>query len=130
MDAVTKNLALLVGRIFIAGIFLWDAVYILRFPQPTAGYMESFGVPGILWPLAAAFQLVGGILIVIGWMTQPVALAFVGYTVLTAVIFHRDLGNDIELLHFGKDFAIGGGFLFLFATGPGTLSVDGRRGQR
>lgn len=130
MDTATKNLALLVGRVFIAGIFLWDAAYILRFPEPTAGYMESFGVPGMLWPVAAAFQMIGGILIIVGWMTQPLALAFVGFTILTAVIFHRDLGNDVELLHFGKDLAIAGGFLFLFTAGPGAISIDGWRGRR
>jgi putative oxidoreductase len=130
MDAATKNLALLVGRIFIAGLFIWDATVMLRFPEATVAYMENFGLPGMLWPLAAAFQLVGGVLIVIGLMTQPTALAFAGFTIITAVIFHRDFGDGSEILHFGKDFAMAGGFLFLFASGAGSLSFDAWRGRR
>jgi CHAD domain-containing protein len=36
----------------------------------------------------------------------------------------------VEILHFGKDFAMAGGFLFLFASGAGSLSFDAWRGRR
>ena len=125
-----KALALLVGRIFIAGIFIWDATGMVRFWDGTVAYMESYGLPGALLPLAALFQFAGGVLIVIGLLTRPTALAFAGYCVVTALIFHNNLGDSGEVIQFGKDFAIAGGFLFLTAAGAGDWSLDARIGER
>ncbi|MEX0853503.1 MAG: DoxX family protein [Bauldia sp.] len=127
MDAL-KALALLVGRIFIAGIFLWDATVMVRFWDSTVSYMEAFGLPGGLLPLAALFQFVGGALVVLGLITRPTALAFAGYCLMTALIFHNNLGDSGEVIHFGKDFAMAGGFLFLVVAGPGDWSLDARIG--
>ena len=126
MDAL-RNLALLVGRVFIVAIFIWDGVGILRDYAGSVTYSESFGVPGIFLPLVVLLQIGGGILIVLGWWTRLVALAFAAFCVSTALLFHRNWSDLNEFLHFGKDFAIAGGFLFLFAEGPGNWSADARR---
>ena len=36
---------------------------------------------------------------------------------LTAVVFHRDFADVNELIQFGKDLGLAGGFLFLAAGG-------------
>ena len=47
------------------------------------------------------------------------------------MIFHADVGDTNQLIHFAKNIAIAGGFLFLAAGGPGALSLDeARRGRR
>jgi putative oxidoreductase len=126
MDTL-RNLALLVGRVFVAGVFIYDAMLLVRYQADNVAFMEGFGVPGImLWP-TAAFQFLGGILIILGFWTRLVALAFAGFCVLTALTFHRNFGDTNEIIQFGKDFAIAGGFLFLFAEGPGNWSADARR---
>lgn len=123
-----RNLALLVGRIFIAAIFIYDATLIARFPGDNLGYIESFGVPGfLLWP-TALFQFVGGILIVLGLLTRLTALGLAGFCLLTALIFHRNAADVMETIQFGKDFGLAGGFLFLVAGGAGGWSVDARLG--
>lgn len=123
MDAL-RNLALLVGRIFIAAIFIYDATLLARFPESNLAYMERFGVPGfMLWP-TAAFQFIGGLMIVAGLATRLVALGFAGFCLLTALTFHRNLADLTELIHFGKDFGLAGGFLFLVAGGAGAWSLD------
>jgi putative oxidoreductase len=119
-----RNLALLIGRVLIAALFIYDATVIARFPDATLQYMERFGVPGILlWP-AAAFQFVGGLLIIAGLATRVVALGIAGFCAMTALLFHHDFANGGEVLHFGKDFALAGGFLVLAASGAGALSLD------
>lgn len=122
------NLALLISRIFIAGLFIWDGTVILRNIDGTVAYMDNFGVPGFLLPLVVAFQIVGGILIVLGWFTRLVALLFAGFAVMTALFFHLDFASQSEATHFAKDIAISGGFLALFAAGAGGWSIDARRG--
>ncbi len=128
MDAA-KALALLVGRIFIVGIFIWDATLMVRSQESTIAYMEAFGVPGGLMPVAAFFQFAGGILVVLGLLTRPVALAFAGYCLLTAFIFHNNFGATGEIIQFGKDFAMAGGFLILLGSGAGGWSLDARIGR-
>jgi len=121
------NLALLVSRIFIAGLFIWDGTVILRNIEGTVAYMDGFGVPGFLVPLVVGFQIVGGILILLGWFTRIVALLFAGFALMTALFFHTDFASQAEATHFAKDIAISGGFLALFAAGAGAWSIDARR---
>lgn len=120
-----SNLSLLVGRILMVGIFVWDAIFILRQPEGTASFMVAFGLPGGLWPLVAAFQLIGGALIVLGWQARLGALAFAAFCAATAFVFHGNFGDTNQTLHFGKDLALAGGFLILAAVGPGGWSMAG-----
>jgi putative oxidoreductase len=125
-----RDLALFVGRVFIAGIFIYDGIGILQHYAGSVAYAESFGIPGILMPLVVLLQIGGGVLILLGWWTRLVALAFAAFCVATAVFFHRDWSDFNELLHFGKDFGLAGGFLFLAAAGAGRWSADGYRASR
>ena len=75
-------------------------------------------------PLAIAVEVLGGLLILLGYFTRPAALVLAGFCVATAVLFHTRLGVRNELLHFEKDLAIAGGLLVLFAHGGGRWSLD------
>src|SRR3546814_5844261 len=76
--------------------------------------MDSVGGPGALLPLVIALELGGGIAIVLGLFTRPIALLIAGFSIASALLFHSasDQVNQIMLM---KDFAIAGGFLFLVA---------------
>ena len=126
MDA-TANLALLAGRICLAGLFIYDASVMARSWEQTAAYMTDYGLPTLLLPFAALFQFVGGVFLVLGHWTRLTALAFAGFAAMTALIFHFPDGNTIQ---FGKDIAIAGGFLVLAAAGGGRWSADAYREGR
>lgn len=115
---------MLVGRVLMSGLFLWDGVILLRAPGPAADYMAAHGVPGWLLPAVVLLQLGGGLSVLVGWQTRIAAFAFAGFSLLTAAIFHADPADPNQLIHFAKDIAIAGGFLFLAAGGPGALSID------
>jgi putative oxidoreductase len=126
--ATPANLALFVGRIFIAAIFIYDAILIARFPAENHTFIQNFGVPGfLLWP-AALLQFIGGVLIVLGLFARLAALVLSAFCILTAIIFHRNLADVMEAVQFGKDFGLAGGFLFLAAAGAGAWSLDARLG--
>ena len=78
-------------------------------------------MPGMLLPLVILLELGGGLAILVGWQTRWVAYALAGFSVVAAIIFHSDLGND-----FMKNFAIAGGLLLLAVNGAGALSLDNR----
>lgn len=122
-----SDLPLLVGRLLLAAIFIkagWDKIWSY---QATAAYMTKGGVPGSLLPLVLITELVGGLLIVVGWQTRCVAVALAGFTLVAGLLFHWDPGNSGQVIHFYKNLAIAGGFLALFASGAGAYSLDGRR---
>jgi putative oxidoreductase len=114
------------GRVLLSLIFLWSSVSKITGYAGTQGYMAKFGVPGELLPLVILTELVGGLAILAGWQTRWAALALAGFCLLSAVLFHNELGDKAQLIQFLKNFGLAGGFLVLAASGPGALSVDER----
>jgi putative oxidoreductase len=95
--------------------------------EGTAAYMAKAGVPGALLPIVIAVEVLGGLLIVVGWQTRLVAVGLAIFTLLSAYFFHFDFGDRNQAIHFMKNLAIAGGFLVLAAGGAGVWSHDGRR---
>jgi putative oxidoreductase len=120
----------LVGRALLAAIFLHEAVSKLTAYSAALAYMRAFGVPGELLPFAIAVELGCGVLILCGYQTRAAALVLAAFCLATAVLFHRNLGDRNQLLHFEKDLAIAGGFLVLFAHGAGAWALDALRSVR
>jgi putative oxidoreductase len=101
-------------------------------------YLQAKGVPfvQIAAPLAVAVEAIGGVLLVVGFLTRPLAFAMAVYTIATAVLGH-DFWNVTDaalqrdlVIHFWKNVGIAGGFLLLFVTGAGAISVDAARAPR
>jgi putative oxidoreductase len=128
MNQTAKDAGNLTGRIFIAALFLMAGIGKLGAGYAgTQGYMESMGVPGILLPLVIALEIGGAILVLAGLWTRLAALALAGFTVVSAVLFHADFSDQMQMIMFMKNFAIAGGFLFLAVGGAGAWSIDARR---
>ncbi|TAK37976.1 MAG: DoxX family protein [Lysobacteraceae bacterium] len=120
----------LLGRLGLSLIFITSGWAKIGGYAATQGYMESAGVPGLLLPLVIALELGGGLAILAGVFTRWLSLAFAGFTVLAALLFHFDLADPVQSLLFWKNLAIAGGFLVLAANGPGALSLDGKLAAR
>ena len=114
----------LVGRVLLVAIFLPEAWVTIRGYGNAVAYVERFGIPGLLLPLAIALEIAAPILIAIGWYTRLAALALAAFSLLTAVVFHRDFSNANQELHFWKNLAMAGGFILLVANGAGAWSID------
>jgi putative oxidoreductase len=122
-----QNLADLAGRVLISAIFLVSGLGKMAGYAGTQGYMEAMGVPGVLLPLTIALEVGGAIAIIVGYRTRLAAFLLAGFCVLSALIFHRALGDQVQFIMFMKNLAIAGGFLLLVARGPGEWSLDARR---
>jgi putative oxidoreductase len=114
---------LAVGRLLLAGLFILEGWSKIRGYDAALAYMQRYGVPAVLLPAVIALELVGGIMIAVGWWTRLAALALAVFCVLAAVLFHANLADRNQLLHFEKDLAIAGGLLLLAVTGPGRWSI-------
>jgi putative oxidoreductase len=122
--------AALLGRFLLSAIFLHEAWAKLTGYAMATAYMQAFGVPTALLPLAIGFELGCGLLILVGYRTRIAALLLAGFCVATALLFHTRFGDRNQLLHFEKDVAIAGGFLVLVARGSGAWAIDAMRRSR
>jgi putative oxidoreductase len=123
----TQNTADLFGRILISLIFLLAGLQKIGGYEATQGYMAAMGVPGALLPLVIALEVGGAIAIILGYHTRLFAFLLAGFSVVSALIFHRALGDQMQFIMFMKNLAMAGGFLFLVARGAGDWSLDARR---
>lgn len=113
----------LVGRVLLSVIFIVAGYGKIGGYEGTAGYMQGMGIPGELLPLVILTELGGGIAILLGLFTRPVALALAGFCVISGLIFHGTPADQIMLM---KNIAMAGGFLVLAANGAGAWSLDAK----
>ena len=118
------NILDLVARILISALFLLNGVFKISNYDGTVGWMEGFGIPGILIIPAIILEIVGPILIMLGYKAK-IAAAFLGlFCIATAFIFHNDFSDQMPLGSFLKNIALAGGFLFIFINGTKNFSLD------
>jgi putative oxidoreductase len=116
----------LLGRILLGSLFLLSGLGKIGAPAATASYMTSAGVPGALLPLVIAVEVLGSIAIILGWRTRAVSLLMAGFSLATAVLFHNNWVDQIQMVMFLKNLSIAGGFLMLAANGAAAFSLDAR----
>ncbi|MDX1443903.1 MAG: DoxX family protein [Gammaproteobacteria bacterium] len=121
-----NNYSILIGRIFLAHIFLLSGINKITSYEASAQYMASGGVPGALLPAVIALEILAAVAIIIGFRTKWACWALAAFSIVAAVLYHMDFGNQMQMIMFMKNFAIAGGFLVLAEHGPGPLSIDKR----
>lgn len=134
--APLKSLALLLARILLAAIFLQSGFGKLIGLEAFSAYLSGNGVPAEYAygaaVTAAVVEFLGALCILFGFLTRLAALVMAVFAVAAAGIGHRfwevseAAAYSSQMTHFMKDLAIAGGFLALYAAGPGRVSVDWR----
>lgn len=93
-------------------------------------YMATHGVPlvtPLLW-LTILVQVGGGLLLMIGWRSQWIALALAGLTIAINVYMHdfwnlyEGLDQQHETQNFVKNLGIFAGLLYVAGTPPRTVA--------
>ena len=116
----------LVGRLLLAALFVLAGINKIGTMEGTVGYIASVGLPfpEAIYFGTVALEIVGGLMLAAGLKARQAAFALGVFTVLTAVIFHNDFAQQIELTMFLKNLAIAGGMFAIAAFGPGRFSLD------
>ena len=125
MSKQTDTIAL-IGRIFIAVLFLLSGLGKLAAPAATQAYISAMGLP---MPVLAYFgsmavELIGSVLLIVGFRVRAVAVGMAAFTLLTAVFFHRNFADQNQMIHFFKNIALVGGLLQVAAFGAGRFALD------
>ena len=122
----THDLTTLAARILISSLFIVFGFEKITGYSSSVGYMESYGLPGVLLPLAIAAELGGGLAILLGVYARWAALALAAFCIVTALVFHTAWageGGQGQFINFMKNLALAGGLLLLYANGPGKYAV-------
>src|SRR6201991_1505371 len=124
---VTRFLPLL-GRLLIGLPFLMSGVGKLTTYGATTAYIGSVGLPlaPLCWAIAVAFEIGGGLLLVLGFRARWVALGMAVFTLATAIFFHRNFADQNQMIHFLKNIMMTGGLLQIAHFGAGRYSLDAR----
>jgi putative oxidoreductase len=120
---------LLAARILLGLLFVMAGIGKLGDVAGFGGFMASGGIPAVLaWPVVL-FEIGAGLALIVGFATRPVALALAAFCVVSGLLYHFDPADQMQMTQLLKNLALAGGYLAVFVTGAGTLSVDARVGR-
>ncbi len=126
-----KNIYDLLGRIFVALIFIFEAGDSIAYFRQTKQTMTEYGITwnqDILLIGAITFLITGGILLLIGYRVRLGAFLLLLYWLPVTFIVHS-FWNDpqevqrLQSIYFMKNLGIAGALLLIIANGSGKFGI-------
>lgn len=126
------QIAFLLGRLMVGGVYLGAGINNLTNLNATAGYAASKGVPdpAVLVTAASALLLIAGLSILTGFLPRAGVAAALLFLVPVSLVMHnfwalQGLQAALEQHSFLANVALGGGALMVLAIPqPWAMSVD------
>ncbi len=119
-----KTYAPLLARIFLAAMFIPAGLSKTADVAGLSGYIASGGLPGFLaWP-TIIFEVLLGLSMLLGFQARIMALLGAGFCVTTALLYHNNFADMMQMQAFFKNLGVAAAFLMIFAHGAGKLAVD------
>ena len=122
-----SNIFDLLGRILISSLFLISAYNKLFSIDGTMGWMEGYGVPGLLIYPTIVLEIILPLFVIVGYKARISSALLAIFCILTAFIFHFDFSEQIQFILFLKNISLAGGFLFIVANGTKDWSIDRKK---
>jgi putative oxidoreductase len=119
-----KTYAPLLARIFLAAMFLPAGLSKIGDVAGFTGYLTSGGLPAFLaWP-SILFEIALGLSMLLGLQARIMGLLGAGFCVLTAVLYHMNPADQMQMQAFSKNLGVAAAFLMIFTHGAGKFAVD------
>ena len=134
MNNSLQDTLALVGRLLLAWLFVPAGFGKIAGFSGAVGYATSVGLPlpevGVA--VGLLIELLGGLMLLVGFMVRPAAVLLAFFTLVASFFFHAywSLPADqaiMQQLMFNKNLAISGGLLAFAAFGAGRWSLDAKR---
>ena len=119
----------LIGRIFLSLIFILSGFGKIGDFSVTKQYMASVGMPavGFFLVMAIIFEIVGGLSVISGFKARWGAIILIIFLIPATLIFHRNIGDQMQMIQVMKNLALIGGLLMVVSFGPGAFSIDNKK---
>ena len=98
---------MLVSVFFVNGI-----TKILNFDQ-TINWVESFNFPSEIVYVGILIELVAPLMILINFHRKIAIYILIVFCIMSAIMFHSDISNPMQLTQFLKNIGLAAGFYFL-----------------
>ena len=114
------------GRIFIAALFLIEAVRKFFNPDVSMMYMSDHSVPEFLFYPSVAFEIIIPLLLIAGYKTRIVASLLALFVLTVTIIFHAHhiFADTMQVTAVLKNIAIIGGLLVIISNKSQVCTVD------
>jgi putative oxidoreductase len=121
---------LLVLRLVVGVTFLLHGIDKLGDMSGTEQFFASLDIPapGLMAPVVAVIETVGGVLLIVGLATPLIGLALAGDMLVALLTAHVDQGFFVDEGGFELVLLLGGASLAIALTGAGRFSVDAALG--
>jgi putative oxidoreductase len=130
MTIRTNDAALLLARLAVAALFLPSGIAKLSNLDGFTAMLAGKGLPfpDLFAAIGAGAEVVGPIALILGVAPRATAFLLIGFTIVVTLISHsfwnfQDAAQAQQKTQFLKNVAIGGGLLFYFVSGAGSISL-------
>jgi putative oxidoreductase len=132
---VFMSLVALIGRICISLLFIIAGIVHIMHYQEVSAMVDKVGMTSYHWLLIVAIvlELLGGVLVFLGWLTRLGAVLLILFAILVAISMHMfwsqhaDIPQAYRYFEFLKNLTIFGGLLYVLAFGSGRFGFDSYR---
>ena len=118
LSPTSRNLALLIIRIVIGGIFIYTGWMKIADMTSTIGYFSSMGIPAFLAYIVGYAEFIGGILLVIGLWNCLASAVLTIIMIVAAILVALNAPQMVTV-----PLAMVAALLGLIVSGPGSWSV-------
>ena len=125
-NAMFQNLAMLAGRVLLAAMLFWSGYGHLFSFNSIHGYVADWSVPDWFKPVLILWEVGGGLCLLAGAYTRVAAISLVAFCLLSFALVKLHDDDFLQLIDFMKNIALIGGFLYVFACGAGSYSLDAK----
>ena len=125
-----STLFAVIGRIFIAVIFIVSGSIKLMSVTATNAMIVAVGLPGGLAIPTGLFELVAGSCLVLGFFTRFAAFLLAVFTALATLFFHNQINDPLQATMAMKNLAMIGGLFLVIAHSQMWWSYDAMRRTR
>lgn len=121
-----RDAGALAGRVLMSLIFIGAGYAKLVAPTATIAYFSGHGLPlpQLAWLVAVVVELGGGLALLLGIQARIVGLVMAAWCVATALVAHTNFADQNMQIHFMKNLAMAGGFVYVAAFGAGAYTIQ------
>lgn len=110
-----SKIAAIIGRILLALLFIFSGANKIVNLAGTEQMIVGAGLPGGLALPVAAFEIIAGLCLALGFMVRLVAIALIVFTGATILFFHHRFTDPVQGVMALKNLAVMGGLFLAFA---------------
>jgi uncharacterized membrane protein YphA (DoxX/SURF4 family) len=116
-----RDLIPVIARMLLSVPFIWAGYLKLVAAATYQAYFAHLGLPlpVVVWSVAIVIEIGGGLALLLGIQARVAGSILAAWCIATALVAHTDFSNPDMQVHFMKNVAMAGGFLYVAAFGAG-----------